>query len=192
MFESLKKKLKGFFGKEEKPKKSTKKPKTNKAKQKPSKKKTPSEKKLKKIADNIQEEVPLKFEPGELKYEPDIEAIKEKDSETSPTEKKGFFSRFAEKFTPSSSSSGGSGSSGSSSSSSDNSDSEEEKAPNYCSTESREVEYCDVPSHIVCGWYSVEVTCPIGPCVRMFGNECEACRDQSIEYWTEGECPIHG
>lgn len=94
--------------------------------------------------------------------------------------------------TPSSSSSGGSGSSGSSSSSSDNSDSEEEKAPNYCSTESREVEYCDVPSHIVCGWYSVEVTCPIGPCVRMFGNECEACRDQSIEYWTEGECPIHG
>jgi hypothetical protein len=26
----------------------------------------------------------------------------------------------------------------------------------------------------------------------MFGNECEACRDQSIEYWTEGECPIHG
>jgi fused signal recognition particle receptor len=101
MFESLKKKLKGFFGKEEKPKKSTKKPKTNKAKQKPSKKKTPSEKKLKKIADNIQEEVPLKFEPGELKYEPDIEAIKEKDSETSPTEKKGFFSRFAEKFTTS-------------------------------------------------------------------------------------------
>lgn len=91
-----------------------------------------------------------------------------------------------------STSSSNDGPSGSSSASSSNSDVDDEHAPNYCTSESREIESCDVPSHIVCGWYMSTVQCEIGPCVRMFGNECEACRDNSIEYWTEGECPIHG
>lgn len=89
-------------------------------------------------------------------------------------------------------SSSSSTSSGSSAGSSGSDSGSEEHAPNYCTDESREIDSCDVPSHIVCGWYSATVQCEIGPCVRMFGNECEACRDNSIEYWTEGECPIHG
>lgn len=102
MFESLKKKLKSFFGKEEKSK-ATKKPKKEKTKAKPAKKSRQYiEKKLKQKADTLHEEVPVTFEPGELKYEPDIPAIKEKLEQVEQVqEKKGFFSRFTEKFTAS-------------------------------------------------------------------------------------------
>ena len=89
--------------------------------------------------------------------------------------------------------SGGSGSSGGDSTSPSENNSQDIKAPNYCTSESREIETCEgVESHIICGWYYSNIQCSIGPCVRMFGNDCEACRDSTIEYWTEGECPIHG
>ncbi len=78
MFEALKKKLKSFFkGEPTKPKKAKK-------------EKASVEKKLKKIADKTKYEVPLKFEVGKLKYEPDIEAIKEKE---------GFFAKLKRKLT---------------------------------------------------------------------------------------------
>lgn len=108
MFESLKKKLKAWLGKEEKPadakkaktiktKKPTKAPKEKKPKEVAPKKKekAPSDKKLKEIAETIQEEIPQKFEPSSLQYQPDTKEIQEK-SEEKPQEqkeKKSFFSR---------------------------------------------------------------------------------------------------
>lgn len=90
MFDSLKKKLKSFFGKEEKKKKSTKKPKTK------IKKTKNIEQDLQELAQEVKTEVPQAFKPGTLAYEPDSEAIKEKGEE----QKKGnFFTRFTEKFT---------------------------------------------------------------------------------------------
>src|SRR3989338_8597373 len=104
MFESLKKKLKSFLGVQEPEAKKGKKPKkkssVKKSKEKKQKKpKIPSDKQLKEAASKIQEEVPLKFDSGKLKYEPDEEAIKS--SEQPKEEKKGFFARFTERFTSS-------------------------------------------------------------------------------------------
>ena len=104
MFKLLKEKLKSWLGKTEEKKPEAKKEKTKlaKAKEKPSKKeakikekisaKAPTDKQLKQLSETIKEEVPLKFEVGELKYEPDIEKIKE--IEEPVIEKpKGFFSK---------------------------------------------------------------------------------------------------
>lgn len=89
--------------------------------------------------------------------------------------------------------SGGGGSSGAGSTS----DTPETPTPQgeriYCTSESHDVQECDINDHPVCGWYdTAQITCSSGPCVRStFPNECEACMSQSILYWTEGECPIH-
>ena len=112
MFDSLKKKLKAWLGKPEaeeksKAKKTAKAPKAKK--EKPTKKqktskKIPSEKKLKEIAETIKEEIPQKFETGQLQYQPDAEAIQEKISEEiveekieakqeEPKKEKGFFAK---------------------------------------------------------------------------------------------------
>jgi fused signal recognition particle receptor len=96
MFKFLKEKLSGWLGKkEEKPEKAKKEKKTKVAlekggragarkrtKEKISGKKAGKkfEEKLKKKADRIKEEVPLKFEVGKEKFEPDVEAIKEVDA----------------------------------------------------------------------------------------------------------------
>src|SRR3989344_260358 len=80
MFKLLKEKLKSFFSSEEekKAKKTKDKPvkKVKAAKEK--KAKAPSERKLKKIADKIKEEVPVEFNAGTLKYEPNVRVIKER------------------------------------------------------------------------------------------------------------------
>jgi len=94
MFESLKKKLSGWFKKE--PEKEVLKKKTKKDR-KLSKKITKKEKKLiskrveeklKEKAEKISEEVPLKFNAGKQKYEPDLEAIEVAIEEKKATEKK--------------------------------------------------------------------------------------------------------
>lgn len=63
----------------------------------------------------------------------------------------------------------------------------------YCTPESREIEQCEENDHPVCGWFDpTQISCDEGPCVRStFPNECEACITPTIEYWTEGECPLH-
>ena len=106
MFDSLKKKLKSFFTAEpEKPKakKARKKAKEKKPKKQKETKKLPSDKQLKEKAEKIKEEVPLEFNVALEKYEPDTEAIKEQTEEKIEPEevKKGFFSRFTERFTSS-------------------------------------------------------------------------------------------
>lgn len=58
-----------------------------------------SEEKLKETAETIKEEIPMNFDSGKLKYEPDIEGIKEKLEEKE--EKSGFFSRLAQRLTTS-------------------------------------------------------------------------------------------
>ncbi|MDP4039080.1 MAG: signal recognition particle-docking protein FtsY [Candidatus Pacearchaeota archaeon] len=130
MFKSLKNKLKGWLGKsEEKEEKPAKKPKEAsktipKSKEKKSSlKKLPSDKELKKQAKKLKE-IPLKFDSGKLKYEPEIseqtpsaktqtlpekesqiqESTQQDNSEDSPLiqkEKKSFFSRITSKFTTS-------------------------------------------------------------------------------------------
>jgi len=41
----------------------------------------------------------------------------------------------------------------------------------------------------VCGWFNRDIQCIKYPCAATFGNRCDACSDENIAYWTEGECP---
>ena len=65
--------------------------------------------------------------------------------------------------------------------------------PVYCSDESRLVEECDpYYQNSVCGWYDPNVmTCSGEVCVKGFVNECFACLEERVLYWTAGECPLH-
>jgi uncharacterized protein len=44
----------------------------------------------------------------------------------------------------------------------------------------------------VCGWFSQSIKCFAYPCAQTFGNKCEACAAENIDYWTQGECPKVG
>ncbi|MEK6899124.1 MAG: hypothetical protein AABW79_03450 [Nanoarchaeota archaeon] len=63
--------------------------------------------------------------------------------------------------------------------------------PHYCAPESRDVE-CDESQGVVCGWFTQQQGSCNGPCVKIFVNTCQACEDDRVEYWTNGDCPIHG
>ncbi len=41
----------------------------------------------------------------------------------------------------------------------------------------------------VCGWRDVALECDNPPCKATYGNKCTACADETVAYWTEGECP---
>lgn len=41
----------------------------------------------------------------------------------------------------------------------------------------------------VCGWRDVALECDYPPCRQSYGNKCVACADETVAYWTEGECP---
>ncbi|MBX4196430.1 signal recognition particle-docking protein FtsY [Candidatus Pacearchaeota archaeon] len=92
MFDALRKKFSSWLGK--KPGKKGRKKKESK-KKKEKKEKIPSDKKLKQQAAKIEKEVPVAFDSGKLKYEPDEEKIKEEITEDKEEqeEKPGFFSR---------------------------------------------------------------------------------------------------
>lgn len=62
-------------------------------------------------------------------------------------------------------------------------------AKNYCSEESRNAESCILIYSPVCGWFNESINCISYPCANTYGNSCQACMDNSVEYWTEGECP---
>lgn len=62
--------------------------------------------------------------------------------------------------------------------------------PHYCTPSSREIE-CDESQDVVCGWFSQQSGCT-GPCVKLYVNPCQACIDDRVDYWTLGDCPIHG
>ncbi|MEK6896339.1 MAG: signal recognition particle-docking protein FtsY [Nanoarchaeota archaeon] len=103
MFDFLKKKLQSWIGTEDKKSKTGKKSRNTKQTKKISQR-VPSDKQLAKISRKIKEEVPSKFEPGTLRYEPDYETIRteqEEEASDNKEEKRGFFARLTEKFTTS-------------------------------------------------------------------------------------------
>lgn len=90
------------------------------------------------------------------------------------------------------SSSGGGGAGSSSAATSTPVESEDQSyEPHYCIPESRGIE-CDESQDVVCGWFSNQQSTCDGPCVKLFVNTCQACSDDRVEYWTNGDCPIHG
>jgi len=90
MFGKLKEKLRSFLGKGKKPeKKETKKPSRTP-------KKLPSDEELKAQAEKIDKEVPVKFDVGRQKYEPDLEELDEK-TEKEPEKPKSFLLKFTKK-----------------------------------------------------------------------------------------------
>jgi hypothetical protein len=58
----------------------------------------------------------------------------------------------------------------------------------FCKPEQRGVEFCYELYAPVCGWAYEEVICKNRPCVKEFSNDCFACADKNVEYYTQGEC----
>ena len=40
----------------------------------------------------------------------------------------------------------------------------------------------------VCGWFGENVQCVKAPCAYEASNPCDACANEDVVYWTEGEC----
>ena len=61
---------------------------------------------------------------------------------------------------------------------------------NYCSAIEHKGDVCAEIYKPVCGWFDPEkIQCIRYPCAQTFSNECFACHDEKVLYWTEGECP---
>ena len=60
---------------------------------------------------------------------------------------------------------------------------------NYCTAKSRNADFCIELYKPVCGWFNQSIQCIKYPCAATYSNECFACMDPRVEYWTEGECP---
>ncbi len=58
-----------------------------------------------------------------------------------------------------------------------------------CSPASKKAKFCIELYKPVCGWFNEDIKCVKYPCAQTYSNECFACRDKKVEYWTEGECP---
>ncbi len=68
-----------------------------------------------------------------------------------------------------------------------------EAETHYCTDEDRKAEACIEVYRPVCGWFDPDqIQCFAYPCAATYSNECEACRDPRVLYWTEGECPPVG
>jgi len=65
----------------------------------------------------------------------------------------------------------------------------DELEKNYCTPESRKAEACATIYTPVCGWFSQNIQCFRYPCAINAGNPCEACQNENVEFWTEGDCP---
>ncbi len=59
---------------------------------------------------------------------------------------------------------------------------------NYCKEE-RQGDVCVQLYDPVCGFFDPEkIACKKEPCAETFSNNCFACLDENVLYWTEGEC----
>ena len=59
-----------------------------------------------------------------------------------------------------------------------------------CTSESRNPDGCLQIYKPVCGWFDPEkIQCVKYPCASTYSNICEACLDENVAYFTDGECP---
>ena len=47
---------------------------------------------------------------------------------------------------------------------------------------------CTLEFQPVCGFFKESVQCIKAPCAIDAGNPCQACADENVAYWVEGEC----
>ena len=60
---------------------------------------------------------------------------------------------------------------------------------NRCIEESRDVDACITLYEPVCGYVNVQcITAPCPPLPQTFSNNCFACMNENVDYWTPGEC----
>jgi len=58
-----------------------------------------------------------------------------------------------------------------------------------CSEASKSAQVCDSVLHPVCGWMSEKIKCFKYPCAINAANPCEACKNENVVSWTDGQCP---
>ena len=59
----------------------------------------------------------------------------------------------------------------------------------YCTEEQRNVDACIEIYQPVCGFVEVQcITAPCDPVPQTFSNNCFACTNENVLYYTEGEC----
>ena len=65
-----------------------------------------------------------------------------------------------------------------------------ETESNYCTPESRNSDVCIEIYKPVCGWNDPsKIQCIRYPCAQTYSNDCQACANENVLYWTDGECP---
>lgn len=58
----------------------------------------------------------------------------------------------------------------------------------FCNESQRNV-FCTREYIPVCGFFdSEQIQCVKEPCGQTYGNKCDACSDEKVLYWEEGEC----
>ena len=67
----------------------------------------------------------------------------------------------------------------------------EDMEKHFCEPEDRDVNGCPEIYKEVCGWFDPgEIQCITFPCAETFTSDgCSACMNESVLYWTEGNCP---
>ena len=68
-------------------------------------------------------------------------------------------------------------------------DNSSEPKRNNCTAEQKSAEVCYELYQPVCGWFNKNIECIKFPCADTYTNECFACKDPKVDYWTSGECP---
>ncbi len=59
----------------------------------------------------------------------------------------------------------------------------------YCKPEQKGAEFCYELYAPVCGWFNQNIKCIKYPCAQNFENNCFACANENVEYYTSGKCP---
>lgn len=59
-----------------------------------------------------------------------------------------------------------------------------------CTDSQRNADVCYEIYKPVCGWFNAsKIQCIKYPCAQTFSNDCFACQNPNVAYYTEGECP---
>ena len=59
----------------------------------------------------------------------------------------------------------------------------------YCTPEQKKAQACTLEYAPVCGWFNQDIKCIKYPCASTYGNKCQACAAENVDFYTEGECP---